>query len=1438
MKKEGVVDMSFNENENAIDYSFSETDVLKSAKSHVRYFIEVIIGIVIGLAILGFLLSTLVGTISCIGGCFGCEACIETAACADEMIGECASECDMDCSYEEITIENIENANDCVRSEGIDCFGREGCFACDGCGDCENWQGVLYLNVTIKVGDNTYSKRIKDTTSYLDIDHSVNLEYTEYLGLFDSETGGTRYVDANGYIVKSLYDNITLYAQYQEYNKGQAYEFRLKLETLGMPDETIRLTVGSTIAGLPYVDENAREGYIFKGWYLGDTCVIKGNPTAGKIFHLYEFGIDPYNDLRTYTLTPKFEAKKYTVTFVANGYSYSVTAAYNSTYADAFNKYYREYNAINENDSFFGWGEAPDTDPKYKVDGAATVTGDITLYAIIREPVHIYFYYNTGSYYDPEPIDVKLVEGDTNVRFDSIKELEAISKNESANPGYKFMGWYTSSNPSPYDQAQSGISVVSDSTNKRYYASWEETDYVLTYKATIDGETTTLGTARYYMSSQAYPLMSASDVPLYKGYDFAGWCEKEDFSDTPKTELPANTYGTKTLYAKFQPHTYTISAYATDGGKFSGNSVLKKTTITYGENYSIEVPQRTGYELVGFYYDNKGTPVQLTDGEGNSLAPFTLKTLGLKDEPTGYAITLTTKWKIQTFTVTFKDKDTGTIYGYDYPEWNTTAEYTDDMPVKAGHDFKGWTYENGYDFDLATTPVDRDLTLYAKFVIQTYTVVFMSDGQAHMASKVPWGTLLYELDDDTTYNIQPNLPAEKTADRRRTGWASTETSKIALDEDYAVKGTQTGETIYFYALYQDAVPFTFHTKDNQSTFTKKYFIGDVVDFDTPGKIDGYTFNGWCSNASLTGTPQITNVTLRDSSPREYWAKYTADTYTITYMINTYGAEYFIWDVTDTFTIEDVKVLKSSAPNRTGYTFAGWKENNTGDVITQLNKQHGNRTFYAQYTANTYTVTLYDYTSMSSNYNLTGLTSSGVTKTVTYDKTFKFGVPEAKVGFTFQGWSYTENGECITDNQGNSNSGVYFNTYAKDIKVYPVYTKNQYPVVWHGQGSKYIETSAYHYYTLQESDAPKSTQIAPSGYHLVGWYTNSALTTEYTFNEQITGQKDLWAKFAKDEYTVAFEVNGEVKYSVKLSYLAPISAAISTAQGYADEYATLKNAKFVAWADVYGEEFTGSTVPAVKDGHGATWTLRAVFDMPISVTFKKYTGETYTSTTLYRGDLIEYTSYNRNGWTFEGWYTDGSLDANKKVTSWPITLDGKQSTYVFYPKFTPNTYTIYYRVNGTQVATSTYSMADTVKTGGYELWTPTTTEQGKVFDGWYTYSSYTGGQYKAIDNTSANEGAEMYGDRTFYGKWKSATYTFVFMSGNTEVDREENVIYGYSLPTPTAPNASLGNGKSFLGWQLNNVPVYVGDSWADDVTWETLAAAADENYVIKFEAWWL
>ena len=75
--------MSYNAGESVIDYSYCEADILKSAKSNIRAFIEWIIGIILAIVLVSALGSLILGSLSCFGSCFGCEACVGTAETAD-----------------------------------------------------------------------------------------------------------------------------------------------------------------------------------------------------------------------------------------------------------------------------------------------------------------------------------------------------------------------------------------------------------------------------------------------------------------------------------------------------------------------------------------------------------------------------------------------------------------------------------------------------------------------------------------------------------------------------------------------------------------------------------------------------------------------------------------------------------------------------------------------------------------------------------------------------------------------------------------------------------------------------------------------------------------------------------------------------------------------------------------------------------------------------------------------------------------------------------------------------------------------------------------------------------------------------------------------------------------------------------------------------------
>lgn len=1393
--------MSYNGNENAIDHSFSEEDFLKSAKSHIHGFIEVLIGLAIGLAVLGLLLSTLIGTISCIGGCFGCEACIETAGCADEMLDECFDGC-IECDYQELTEENVANANDCVSCDGIDCFGREGCFACDGCGDCDDCAGTKYYNITVEVRGETHELRVEESDLYIPLSISGSTIYYEYQGLFDQTTGGTCYVDTEGYIVKPLQDNLKLYARYNEYNAGETYYFELSLAEFGMADTTIQLTVGGALVGLPVAPE--KEGYEFVGWYLNDVCVQSGNVGAGATFHLYNFEIDPSNTNRTFTLRPVFEEKEYTITLVAYGYSYQIKAAYNSTFGEVFNYYYNWYNNLSYDDSFFGWGLAEDTEPEEKVDSSTLITGDTTVYAIFRQPVHAQFYYNSENKYY-EYIDVKFREGQKNVVFDELEELEPIAVSEDANPGYKFAGWYKDRSPSNYETPKEGIDNVERYETYQYYAKWVQTDYKITYKVTnyVTGETSDVLGGSYYMSNEAHELFTAEDVLYNVGYDFMGWRQSES-DESYYTALPAGTYGTQVLYAYYKPDTYTVGLKARGGSFIENGRNALNVDRTYGSEYTLPVPIREGYEFIGFYYDdgdgNNDNDVQCTDGLGVGLKKFTLDTFGLelnKTEETKLSgnIELYAKWKIQVLEVTFMVENE--VYARIEVDYGNTIsnEQKPKDPVITGYDFKGWAYEDGTTFSFIT-PIKADQVLVAKLQKQRYDIKFIYNGTEYIAYQVEY------QESFTKAVAYASVPANGER-YKLLGWYKDESKTKPVPDNAKIEGAAT-----YYADVQEATKFIFH-KATVTNGEKYYFVGDTYTFPEATK-EGYKFVGWCSDESLLTAPILGDKKIQSNMPTEYWPKFEAIPYTITYKYIPSGSTEYIEYKKDTYTIAETKYLISTSEmaERTGYTFVGWTESDSdsGSYITQLIGQIHDRTYYAQYTANEYTVTLYDHQG-----NPTG------TKTVTYDQGFDFDVPSEKDGYDFYGWSYTQNGTVdtvITDVTGKSLMGVVYNQYASDKNVYPIYTKKKYDIHWYNtiENEVITTTQAEHFDYIHQITDPKQ-----DGYTFGGWYADGELTQPYDFNVRVTSGATIYAKFNINTYKVTFMVGGQEKHVENgLEYKSSLADALETAQDDAENYAEANKGLFSHWEATDGTLYTSSsTVPA------GDLTLKAIYKLPTYMQFMTEEGKVEQGP-YYVGQSVTEYNYTKPGYKRLGWYTDG-YHTTQQI--FPYVLEGSNTEMYgaiitkrekpFYAKFEAKAVTIYYYENyegSTSRKDTRYSNTAEIEEG-VEAYVPDATDRkGYVFKGWYVGGTrdesmqMSGTPTNTITREHIISGSSFDSEIYCYGVWEKATYTITFKIGATTWQTKTYTYGDYigRLDIPTATD--LPDGRVFEGWRIIGPPV--------------------------------
>ena len=112
---------------------------------------------------------------------------------------------------------------------------------------------------------------------------------------------------------------------------------------------------------------------------------------------------------------------------------------------------------------------------------------------------------------------------------------------------------------------------------------------------------------------------------------------------------------------------------------------------------------------------------------------------------------------------------------------------------------------------------------------------------------------------------------------------------------------------------------------------------------------GYSFDGWYTNSSFTGT-KYTSIAGGSTGNKTFYAKWNLTTYTITYNLNG-GTNPSTAPTTYTYT---TSTFNLPAPTKTGYVFAGWYTSSTfsGVKETTIAKgSAGNRIYYAKWNVN-------------------------------------------------------------------------------------------------------------------------------------------------------------------------------------------------------------------------------------------------------------------------------------------------------------------------------------------------------------------------------------------------------------------------------------------------------------------------------------------------------
>ena len=177
-----------------------------------------------------------------------------------------------------------------------------------------------------------------------------------------------------------------------------------------------------------------------------------------------------------------------------------------------------------------------------------------------------------------------------------------------------------------------------------------------------------------------------------------------------------------------------------------------------------------------------------------------------------------------------------------------------------------------------------------------------------------------------------------------------------------------------------------NAEENPDTFTVE---SDTFILAIPTR-GGYTFTGW-TFAGQTEPQLVATVPTGTHENLTFVANWQANTYTVTYLLN----EGVATGNNPTSYTPESEAFTLSAPSRVGHTFMGWTfagQTEPQTDVTVPTGSYGDKTFAANWQANTYTVT----------FDANEGTVSPTSMTVTYGEAYTLPIP-TREGYAFDGW---------------------------------------------------------------------------------------------------------------------------------------------------------------------------------------------------------------------------------------------------------------------------------------------------------------------------------------------------------------------------------------------------------------------------------------------------
>lgn len=416
------------------------------------------------------------------------------------------------------------------------------------------------------------------------------------------------------------------------------------------------------------------------------------------------------------------------------------------------------------------------------------------------------------------------------------EEGTTVPLNATANPGYKFMGWYKDIDCTIKAPVTDGKFKIGSDSNITLYALFKKTYTVNVIAVTDNVQGGTGGTVKIN-SGTASDSAIKSDVTVgetvkltatpNEGYDFVGWFDSATGGTQITGENPTNVEidsvnpTDRTFYARFEIKKYTVTASAVsedDDKNKQGNK------ITYGNEHKAQVQvivnhggsvtftavpvDGSGYVFDGWYSDKDCSA-------GNKLSSEKSYTVGpVKSHMSIYAKFVLKRYTIDVYAYCYNDKTTDLSEQVNYGKIksdNETLETHTTRIVKYGTsfsftavgnencEFEGWynkADDTLIDSENVTYSVDsfkgdpqtseNKKSFYAKFKIKTKTI------NVHPVKNDTTDTSTVNINHTLTtdiinYGETATISAEPGANSEFKGWFTDEVCTERVGENYLDK---------------------------------------------------------------------------------------------------------------------------------------------------------------------------------------------------------------------------------------------------------------------------------------------------------------------------------------------------------------------------------------------------------------------------------------------------------------------------------------------------------------------------------------------------------------------------------------------------------------------------------------------------------------------------